>query len=150
MGSLLGWLSLSNISILISSLWIGHWVGQPRLLLKNRFLEKRTSTRKFFIPFWQEFSASFWITVSFSLNSSLYQIFRSWKPNFGHRSFKRVSSWLSTTRITQPDRCTCWSKRLTQKCQMCFFLLQGHSMFWKHIWDYHGSTKPLFSGILVR
>ena len=105
MGSLLGWLSLSNISILISSLWVGHWVGQPRFLL-NRFLDKRTSTRKFFIPFWHEFPASFSITVSFSLNSSLYQIFRSWKPNFGHRSFKRVS----TTGITQPDHFTWWSK----------------------------------------
>ena len=106
MGSLLGWLSLSNISILISSLWVGHRVGQPRFLL-NRFLENQTFNSKVFLSrFQKKILTSFWIMVRFSLNSSLYQIFRSWKPNFGHRSFKRVS----TTRITQPDHCSCWLK----------------------------------------
>ena len=77
-----------------------------QVLVKSLF--RKSNCRKFFIPFSQKFLLlrSFWIMVSFSLNSSLYQIFRSWKPNFGHKSFKRVS----TTGITQPDHCTCWSK----------------------------------------
>ena len=75
-----------------------------QVLVKSLF--RKSNFRKFFIPFSQKFLLlrSFWIMVSFSLNSSLYQIFRSWKPNFGHKSFKRVS----TIGITQPDHCTCW------------------------------------------